>query len=131
MKWLNHQKYINQITLNYTALQSLALLIFEVFVLTQLVVNLSSKETLLKFFLYVRQTLKIQFILVISLCGFSPSNSKGFCYSYECFCSLCEGETSGCYSEILEDDILKEFELCHCNHLAMTWVSWSLDPVDY
>ena len=78
------------------------------FVLTQLVVNLSSKETLLKFFLYVRQTLKIQYILVISLCGFSPSNSKGFCYSYECFCSLCEGETSGCYSEILEDDISKE-----------------------
>ena len=51
-----YQKHVNQIILNCTTLQSLALWIFEAFVQILLIVNLSLNQTLLTFLLCVRQT---------------------------------------------------------------------------
>ena len=65
--WPYSQKAINQITLNYLTLSSLALQLFEAFVQILLIVNLSMNQTLLTFLLYVRPTWMTQLILAISL----------------------------------------------------------------
>ena len=41
--------------------------------------------------------------------------------------ALRKGESRG----NIESWLRMRFELGHCNHLAMTWASWSLDPVDH
>ena len=65
--WLYYQKHVNQIILNRTTLDSLALRIFEAFVRILLIANLSLNQTLLTFLLCVRQTWMTQLILAISL----------------------------------------------------------------
>ena len=62
-----YEKHVNQIILNRTTLWSLALQIFEAFVLILLTVDLSLSQTLLTFLLCMRQTWRTQLILAISL----------------------------------------------------------------
>lgn len=64
IKFIYYQYYINQIAKN---LSSLTLLIFEVFVLISLVINLSLNETLTIFLLYGKQNWMTQLILATSL----------------------------------------------------------------
>ena len=59
--WLYYQKHVNQIILNRTTLDSLALRIFEAFVRILLIANLFLE------LLCVRQTRMTQLILAISL----------------------------------------------------------------
>ena len=54
--WPYYQKHVNQIILNRTTLWSSALQIFKAFVQILLISNLSLNETLLTFWLCVRQT---------------------------------------------------------------------------
>ena len=61
-----YQQYVNQITLNNTTLQNLALRIFEAFFQILWNVNLSLNQTLLIFLLYLRQTWMTKLILAIS-----------------------------------------------------------------
>ena len=75
-KWSYYQMYINQITLNCTTLQNLALTIFEVFVWISVDVNLSLNQTLLTFLLCVRQIWMIQLVLVNSLWGVTFTESE-------------------------------------------------------
>ena len=74
----------------------MALRIFKVFVWVFLTVNLSLNQTLLTFFLCVRQTWMTQLILSISLWGLSSFNSNRFCYSFTRSSSLSEGRASFC-----------------------------------
>ena len=83
-----YQKDVNQITLNHTALENLALRIFETFVRILLNVNLSLNQTLLTFLLCVRQNWMTQLILAVSLRKGVFLNLKGFYYSYTWSCSL-------------------------------------------
>ena len=62
-----YQNHVNQIILNCTTLQSLALQIFEAFVQILLIENLSLNQTLLTFLFYVTQTCMVQLTLAISL----------------------------------------------------------------
>ena len=62
-----YRQHVNQIVLNHTTLESLALQIFEPFVQILLIANLSLKQTLLTFLLCVRQTWMTQLILLIYL----------------------------------------------------------------
>ena len=50
-----YQEHVNQIILNHTTLESLALRIFETFVQILLIANLSLNQTLLTFLLCLRQ----------------------------------------------------------------------------
>ena len=68
--------------MNHTALENLALRIFETFVRILLNVNLSLNQTLLTFLLCVRQTWMTQLILAVSLRKGVFLNLKGFYYSY-------------------------------------------------
>ena len=54
----------------------------------------SLNQTFLTYLLYMRQIWMRQLILAASLWGVIFPNPKGFCYSYACFDSSCEGGTS-------------------------------------
>ena len=73
-----YEKHVNQIIFNRTTLWSLALQIFEAFVLILLTVDLSLSQTLLTFLLCMRQTWRTQLILAISLWGYLPLIWKDF-----------------------------------------------------
>ena len=60
-------KRINEIVLNHKTFENFALWIFEAFVLILFIVNLPLNQTLLKFWLYVRQAWMTLLILVISM----------------------------------------------------------------
>ena len=66
--WPYYQKHINQVILNRSPLESLALQIFEIFIWILLIASLLFlNQTILTFLLYVRQTWKPKLILAISL----------------------------------------------------------------
>ena len=60
-------KGLKQITLNHRTLENLVLQIFVAFIQTSLNVNLSFSQTVLTFWLYVKQTWMAILILLISL----------------------------------------------------------------
>ena len=60
-------KELKQITLNHRTLENLVLQIFVAFIQTSLNVNLSFSQTVLTFWLYVKQTWMAILILLISL----------------------------------------------------------------
>ena len=63
--WPYYQKHVNQIILNCTTLENLALQIFETFAQILLIGNLSLNQTLMTFLLCVKQTWMTQLILTI------------------------------------------------------------------
>ena len=72
----------------------LSFVICEAFIIIHLVKHLSLNQTLLVFWLYMRQTGRLNGFLGY-LCEETFSfNWKGNCYSYAWSCNLCEGGTS-------------------------------------
>ena len=102
--WLYYQKHVDQIIVNRTTLQSLALRIFEAFVRILLIANLSLNQTLLTFLLYVRQTKMTQLILAIS-----PWEVI-FLYSEKILVLLC----------MVSQFMLKKYFLLHGTYLQKT-----------